>query len=711
MSEIALTGQYEEEEIDLLELLRVVIKHRWSILGLAFSFGLIATLVAFNMTPIYRSTATIMVRTERPKILSIDDVVNAQQGSLADYYQTQAEILKSREIAEKVVKKLDLVDNPVMDPRRKKPAFWKKWLAFAKGEEMTQQKAAKIVVDELRSGLNVNLVRNSQIVNISFDSPDKQLAAEIPNALAEAYIDNDMEARVEMTQKANAWLTQRMGGLRRKLESSEQALQAYREQANIVDTKGIALNGAGKQLDQISVDLIAARQRLAEAETAYDQVNALQGQPISAFESIPAVLKNALFQQAKENESKAEQTVAELSQRYGRLHPKMIAAQSSLKSAKENLVTQVNAVVGAIHKEYEMAKANEIAAEQAQGRMRSDIQNMSKKEFQLNVLQRDVDSNRQLYDLFMNRAKETNIGADLQSTVARIIDSAIPADFPVKPKKKLIVALAVLSGIFLGTLLAFLLEYLDNTVKRGEDVEKKLGSNLLGMVGIIDKGEPARNFIEDPNSEFSEEMRSIRTGVLLSSLDAPHKVLMVTSSIPQEGKSTLSMNLAFALGQMKKVLLIDSDLRRPSLGKTLSDDPNAPGLLEYLAGSAQISACIHRTSDPNVFLMPSGKLMTNPLELLSSRRFGELVGRLKEIYDMIVIDSPPVAAVSDALVLSKHADAVIYVVKADDTSSKLALSGIKRLREINAPVLGVVLNRVDLKEVREYGYGYRYAPA
>ncbi len=701
----------QEEENDLLDYWRTVVKHKRSIAGLSLLSGALAILVVFNMTPVYRSTATIMIQTERPKMLSMDDMYNVQQGSPTDFYQTQSEILKSRGLAEKVARRLDLVHNPVMDPRQQKQPFWKKWLGSAQSAPSDDQ-VLKSVVAELRSGLNIELVRNSQIIKISFDSVDRKLAAAVPNAFADAYIDSDLEARVQMTQKANAWLTERMVGLRQKLEESEQALQAYREQANIVDTKGIALNGAGKQLDQISVDLIAARQRLAEAETAYSQVRGLQGEPLSAYEAVPAVLKNVLFQQAKESESRAEQKVAELSQRYGNLHPKMIAAQSDLKSAKQNLGRQINAVVGAIQNEYEMAKANEIAAERAQGQVRSDIQNISKKEFQLNVLQRDVDSNRQIYDLFMNRAKETNIGANLQSTIARVVDQAIVSDAPYKPKKGLIVLLAVMVGLFLGTLLAFLLEYLDNTVKDGEDVENKLGLNLLGTVGILDRQEPARAFIEEPNSGFSESIRSIRTSVILSALDAPHKVVMVTSSAPQEGKSTICMNLAFSLGQMKKVLLIDADLRRPSLGKLLSDDASAPGLLDYLAGNAEIADCIHKTIESNVSLIPSGRVMTNPLELLSSRRFGELIEKLGGMFEMVVIDCPPVSAVSDALVLSRHANAVIYVVKADETPYQLAHSGIKRLREINAPLLGVVLNQVDLRKSEQYGaYRYGYAAA
>ena len=712
MDEIALGQAEHEEEIDLLDYWRTLVKYKWSIFGLAFSTGLLATLVVYNMTPIYRSTATIMIQTEKPKILSIQDIYDAQQGMGEDFYQTQVEILKSRGLAERVVRKLDLMNNPFMDPRQQKPPFWKSWLSSGASGTVPEEAVMKAVVGELKGGLTVEPVRNSQIIKISFDSPDKKLAAEVPNALADAYIESDLEAKVQMTQKASAWLTQRMGELKSKLDSSEQALQSYRIQQNIVDTKGIALNGAGKQLDEISSNLIAARQRLAEAQSAYDQVRNLNGQPFSAYESVPAVLKNPLFIQAKEAESKAEQKVAELSQRYGNLHPRMIAAQSDLRAARQNLGMQIGAVVGAIQKEYDMAKANEIAAERAQGAVRADIQDISRKEIQLNVLQRDVDSNRQLYDLFMNRAKEMNVGSNLQTTIARVVDPSIPSGSPYKPKKGMIMGLSFALGLVLGVMLAFLLEYLDNTVKDREDVENKIGMGMLGTVQMLDGksgSEPMRSFIDAPGSVFSESIRSIRTGVLLSSLDEPHKVVMVTSSVPQEGKSTISVNLAFALGQMKRVILLEADLRRPSIGKVLNDDPKAPGLLDFLAGTADLKSCIHKTESPNVFLIPSGQLLSNPLELISSRRFGEMIGKLSETFEMVVIDCPPVVAVSDSLVLSRHASAVIYVVRADETPYQLARSGIRRLQEVNAPLLGVVLNCADLRQAEGYGsYGYKY---
>ncbi len=703
----------KREKKDFLQYWRILVRHKLSILGLAFISVLVTTLVVYNMTPIYRSTATIMIQPDSPKILSIQDIYNAERVGGEGFLQTQIQVLKSREIAERVAKKLGLEKSSLFIPARQSTMFWDKWFSASAMKPVPESEKFKIIVARLEGGLSISTVQNSgQIIKISFDSSDRDLAASIPNAYAEAYIESDLEAKVQMMQKANAWLIQRLGDLKKKLDASEQALQAYRVQANIVDTKGIALNGAGKQLDEISSNLIAARQRLAEAQVVYYQVENLEGQPLPAYESIPAVLRNTLYIQAKEAESKAEQKVAELRQRYGSMHPRMIAAQSDLRIAENNLKVQIAAVVGAIKKDYEMAKANEIAAEQAQGQVRSDIQNMSRKEFQLNVLQRDVDGNRQLYDLFMNRAKEMNVGANLQSTIARVIDPSIPADRPFKPDKKKIIGMSLVIGLALGIALSFLFEYLNNTLKNREDVEEKVGMNTLGvihMLGAKSSDDAKRMFLDHPNSEFSESVRSIRTGVLLSSLDEPHKVVMVTSSLPQEGKSTLSVNLAFAVGQMKKVLLLEADLRRPSIADILHDDPSMPGLLEYLVGTAGLDQCIHKTESGNVSLIPCGKLLTNPLELISSRRFGEMLEKLSAMFEMVVIDSPPVVSVSDSLVLSRHASAVIYVVRADETPYQMVRSGIRRLRDVDAPLLGVVLNCADLKAEEGYGaYGYRY---
>jgi capsular exopolysaccharide synthesis family protein len=260
-----------------------------------------------------------------------------------------------------------------------------------------------------------------------------------------------------------------------------------------------------------------------------------------------------------------------------------------------------------------------------------------------------------------------------------------------------------------GIAMVFVLDYLDNTLHSVHDVERRLGVEVLGTVQVLDEGalgdKPAAHaFISDPNSLFSESIRSVRTSVLLSAIDEPHRVVMLTSTVPSEGKTTVSINLAFALGQMKKVLLVDGDLRRPSLAKSLGGLDGVRGLVDYLAEDATLEECIQPTDSPNVFVLTAGKNLSSPLELLSSQRFGETIAKVKEMFDMVIIDCPPLKPVSDSLVISRYANAVLYVVKADSTPHQLASAAIRRLQGIEAPLLGVILNQLDNKRTDRYGH-------
>jgi succinoglycan biosynthesis transport protein ExoP len=711
-----------DAETNLMDYFYLALKHQRSILWFVGLAVLLTMLVVFEMTPVYRSVASIEITAEKPKPLTTADLYNDSVHLGDDYIRTQMEILKSRVLAEKVISKLELDKHPAMESGEFTLAslkFWKSWFPAP-----TEEDLHGALVKRFSDALTIEQVRNSQVVKISFESPNRELAANVPNALAELYIENDLETKVQMMQKANGWLTRRMGGMRSNLEASEAALQNYREQKNIVDTKGVALNGASAQLDKISTNVITSRQQLSEAQNAYNQVKNLKGQPPSAFESIPAVLKSLLYQQTKAAEVRAENNVASLKDRYGSQHPKMVAAQAELAESKDSLARQVQSIVAGIEKEYEVAKENNRSAESTQSQVKSEIQNVNRKEFQLSVLQRDVDSNRQLYDQFMSRAKENNVGANLETTVAHIIDPAIPTKNPVKPQKGLIFGVVLVLGPVLGMMLAFLLEILDSTIKNAFEVESKLGMPMLGVVQILEpkkkraKGvtsyDAAMSFLKDSHSSFSESFRTIRTGVLLSAIDQPHKIIMVTSSLPQEGKTTVAINLASALAQMKRVLMVDADLRMPTVGKSFGEDPGKPGLLDVLVGTSTLAQAIHSTPSPNLFVLPSGKLLTNPLELVSSVRFEEALATLKGQFDMIVLDCPPVMLVSDSLVLSRQVDAVVYVIRADQTTRQQALSGLKRLQDVNAPLLGVVLNLVDLEKVERYSkykggyYSYGY---
>lgn len=318
-----------------------------------------------------------------------------------------------------------------------------------------------------------------------------------------------------------------------------------------------------------------------------------------------------------------------------------------------------------------------------------------------------MDTNRALYDTFLTRLKETAATSDLETVNARVVDAATVPNQPIKPKKGLIVVLAIFLAGLVGVGLSLLLEMLNNTFKGTDDVENKLNLPVLGILPLVkkkDRKEVAHLFESDKNKAFSESIRTIRTSVVLSGIDKPHKVIVVTSSVPGEGKSTVAANLAIAMGQMEKVILIDADMRRPTLAKNFDFAVGTPGLANVIAGTAGLKESIQKIN--GVDMLSAGAVPPNPLELLSSERFVALIERLKTVYDRIVIDSPPTQAVSDALMLGNLADALIYVIKSDDTAIPLAVKGVGQLLQSNAPVTGVVLNQVDMEKAKKHGYNY-----
>jgi capsular exopolysaccharide synthesis family protein len=697
--------------LDIVEYWRALSKRRWSIFGLTVLAAILATLIASNMRPLYRSTATLLIEQSKSKVVSIEEVYS--QGMVQrEYYQTQVEILKSEDLARKVVQKLKLTTHPEFDPRQAEPGWFARLTAIDGSTEQSKapDDVLKDVIQRFKRDLQIQSVRNSQLVQIGFVSHDKELAAKVPNALADVYIESDLEARMAMTQKASEWLRERMGELRAKVDTSEKALQDYRDRERIVDTKGLALSGAGRQLEELTKSLVESRQKRAEAESAYSLVQQIKtGRTQASYESVPVVLRHPLVQKMKEAESEAERRLSDAAKRYGPEHPKLVQAKAELEAAKENTRKQMEIVVGGLQKEYEAARANESAVERALSQSKADIQGLNRKEFQLGVLEREVQQNRNLYDMFVNRLKETSVGGDLQSTVARVIDPATIPGRPFAPNKALIVAIAAAVTLIVAALLALLLDRLANTVNSTSDVENRLGVAALGVLHKI-KGFTKKGFVSelaffnDTQSTFSEAVRTVRTSILMSALDDPHKVVVITSSVPEEGKTTLSFNLACALGQVKKVLLVDADMRRPKIGKLTGRNSKAPGLADLVAGQAQVSQCVFFDERAGIHILPAGTVPPNPLELLSSNRFGEVITKLKEAFDIVVIDSAPLQLVSDALVLSQFASSVIYVVKADATPYQVAQNGLKKLRRADAPVLGVVLNQLDLERAEKY-YG------
>ncbi len=718
----ALRQDESEDEIDLLKLWQTIWRRKWSIMTLVLVVSMVAILVVFSITPIYRAAATLLIEQKSAKVVSIEQVYGLD-GAGNEYLQTQFELLKSRALAERVVRQLNLTTHPEFDPRQQPEPLIDFKALFANfdfnqavpvtlpedleaGVDATEAEIFDEVTREFMQRISIEPQGKSQLVKVQVDMADARMSARAANALANGFIESQLEATMDMSLTATNWMNSRLGELREKLKVAEDRLQAYREAENLVDVQGVSTISAA-ELSLTGERMIDARRQRAEAESQYRQVQAMRGGGWERLASIPAVLGHPLIQQFKAEEAKAKAKYEEMSRRYGARHPAMEAARSDLSAASASLRGQVEQVVAGIERTYQLAAANENSLQASFNKNKTQIQDISRKEFKLRELQREVESNRALYDTFMTRLKETAATSDLETANARVVDQAVVPSKPVKPKKGLIVLIAALLAGFVGVGLTLLLEALNNTFKSTEEVEGRLNIPVLGILPMMKKGERsdlAHLFSRDTDKSFSESIRTIRTGVVLSGIDHPHKVMVITSSVPGEGKSTLSVNLAYALGQMEKVLLIDADLRRPTLGKNFDFPVGTPGLANLIAGTAKLDECIRHVD--GIDMIGAGTVPPNPLELLSSPRFAKALEVLKSKYERIIIDSPPTQAVSDAIVLSTFANSLIYVIKSDSTHIPLVEKGVGQLLQNNAPVSGIVLNQVDIKKAKKYGYSY-----
>lgn len=712
-----------ENIIDIRYYWSVLMQNKWWILALVLSASAMALFVASRIDPIYRATATVLIESNENNIVSIEGVYGMNTRA-KEYYLTQFEILKSNELAELLVDRLDLTSNPEFDPRQQQPFDWRDrlpsqlaimrtWFPREEDTALTDAALHAQVMAKVTKAIIIEPVNNTQLVKIHFETHDPALAARAANEMAEVYIENNMEARLKATQKAAGWLTGRLKELNSKLKESEERLQEYREKETLVDIAGVnTLNS--KELNELTLRYVSASDARARAQNPVDQMRAMGLNPsVDQLLELPAILQNELVRSLKARDSEARAKVAELSKRYGPRHPAMIAAQTEAEETRQDLSRHVMRVARGIESDYRAARETEQAIMAQMASAKKDAQNVNRKEFRLNELEREVQANRQLYDMFFTRAKETGEAGGLQAAHARVVDPALVPRVPVAPKKGLIVLMTITASLGLGILLAFVRDGMDDTIRTAEDIEDKLHTRLLGFLPKTKsrgRRRPLEGFLSANYSNFAEAVRSLRTGIKLAHIDRPLKVMLVTSTVPSEGKSTVALNAAEALGQMEKVLLIEADLRQPALARALGLNGNMDGLSDLVTNLTDLNSCINHLPDHGIDVIFAGKPPANPQELLSSKRFYMVLERLKLHYDRIIIDTPPVHPVSDALVLSSLVDGVIYVVKAGEIPTSLVARGIKRLYEVRAPVIGAVLNQVDLSRNRysEY-YGVEFS--
>lgn len=724
----------DQRELHLRDYLRVVAKRKYTVFTVLVLVLGGAVLYTLSAVPLYRGDVKVLIEKVEPSSLYGGYRWSAHD---PEFYETQYQLIKSHAVARRVVATLALETSELFLPAEgagaagpaERVSAWlsetwavaRRVLGFAPlapeppaGESALPRTPERQPLDEIaeqvRRGLEVRPVRDSRIAEVSYLSPHPRLAAAIANAAANAYIEQTLEMRLSSARQALGWMAKKAEEERSRLERSEKALQQYMR-ANDIVTMEDRIAVTPQRLADLSAQLTRAEARRKELQVLHAKVEELSAEP-GLLETLPAVASDPSLGALRAEILKAEQRISELSRRYGPKHPLMVKALEELEVLRDRRGLEVRRIVSSLRNEYELAVANEREFRGVLEETKARASGLNEKYIQYGILKREADANRQLYEALTKKLKEQSVTEDTQSVNLWIVEEAKVPEAPVYPRTRRNVLLGAVLGLLAGLGMAFLVEYLDNTVKGPDDVETTLGLPLLGVVSNL-RGRRARVeevLLDGKLTPVAEEYRSLRTALLLSSAQGPPRSVVVTSMTPEEGKTSTALNLAVALAQSgRPVVLVDADLRRPRIHKALGLG-NEVGLSTYLTGASGPEV-LQQTAVPQLRVVPAGPLPPNPQELLSSRAMAELARTLAPNGEVVIFDSPPVLTVADARLLAKLADGTILVARSKKVTCDELRAGVKLLRDIDARVLGVVLNRFDARRggygyYHRYGYGY-----
>lgn len=685
------------EETHLLDYVRMLYKRRWLAVT-AFLVVFVAGVVyTFTKTPIYQAKVQLLIEPENPNVVPFRQVMEQNyQYDASDYYQTQYKVLQSRSLARRTLDAAKLWSHP---------QFGGTASGARPGQAETPAQSAAI--SAFLGSLKVSPIRNSRLVDVTFSSPDPQLAARAANALAKSYIEQNVEMHFTVSKDASDWLGTQLAEQRKKVEESELQLQAYREKGDAValeDRQNIVVQG----LSEMSAAVTRARTERIQKEAEYNRVSALQRSG-GSLDSFPAILSNSLIQQLKVQLNDLQRQQGQMAEKFGDRHPEMVKVRSAIETTEARLQGEIAKVVESVRNAYLSAQAQEATLAAALEQKKGEALALNRSGITYSVLKREVESNRLIYDTLLQRAKETDVAAKDRAGSIRILDKAEVPQVPASPNRRLNLLLAFAGATVFAVGLAFFFEYLDNRIKSPDEVKGYLGLPFLGMVPAVKfddaRGSPTIN--NGVPRHFAEAFRTIRTNVLFSSAEDGPRSVVVTSAAPGEGKTLVATNVAMSLAQVgARVLLIDADMRKPRVQELLELKPG-PGLSNLLTGRAKASEAVRTTTVPNLHVLPSGPIPPNPAELLGSQRFKELLATLKEHFDWVIIDSPPVMAVTDAVLVGHRTNGVVFVIGSEMTNRNAALSALEQLDGVSAKLMGGILNRVKIDR-HSYYYSHHY---
>jgi capsular exopolysaccharide synthesis family protein len=753
---IDLVNEVEKNEgIGLRDYWGVIRRYIRIIIGSVFAAVFTAGVVLLSMTPVFTATATLLIEPRVPRIVEIQQVLaEPLQADEDDYFKTQYEILKSRSLAAQVIQDQNLGNNDLFAGTDKEQgvvaAFWsdvKTWVTEQTSRFFPQVPRGKPgntlggnsrATNTYLKALEVSPIKGTRLVNIAFSTPDPELSARIANAHAETYIRQGLSLRTSANQQAQKFLEDKLVELRARVESSEDALNSYRRGKGILsldDKENIVV----ERLADLNKRLTEAEAERIGLEAHYRLIR------MRDYDSLPAVINSVLIQNLKAQAVQLEGEVANLSSQFKAGYPKLAQVKAQLQETQLRLQQEVQKVVAGIESVYLAASAKEKGLRANMEAQKAAAMHLKDAAVHYAILSREVNTNKQLYDSVLERMKEVGVAAEIRASNIFVIDAAEPPLAPAHPKKRTALLFSALVGLLGGLGLAFFLKYLDNTFQTPEEAERYLGLPNLGLVPAFPKTH--RRFLERapgigrrslrkhghrlPASEMvfypdepeerpelpsypfgpvNEAYRTLRTGILLSEAEEPPKTVLFTSAIHGEGKTATVVNSAVTFAQMGvKVLLIDADLRRPMCHKILGMRKGL-GLGELLSGRIKPAWAIQPTHVHNLFFISCGSSSPIPTELLGSKKMCQILALARQHYDYILIDSPPVMAVSDSVLLSTMVDGVVLVVGGQDTPRHVVKQGCARLRYAHANILGMVLNRIkpDRDGYRVY---YSYSEA
>jgi polysaccharide biosynthesis transport protein len=706
-------------EPHLYDYLLILRKHQWLVLSFMLAVVTIVSIATFRMQPVYVATTRIEIDRENNNILPFQGTDSYDyMMDLENYIETQSKILTSETLALQTIRSGALAgtaDDPNEDLSSQ---------AITTGSLANQKRPPELAA--FLGSLSVRRVPNSRLMDISFESTNPLLASQIVNAHIKNYIDQNRRSHYQATTEATSWLTDQLDELRVRVKNSEDARLDYERKNQIweVDDKQ---NITTQRLSDINRQLTEAQTERMKKQSLFEFAKS------GEMDAVPEIRDSAIVQDLLRKRADMNAQLTDALNQYGPNFPKVLRLQSQLKELDVNLEREKKNAVARIESEYREARQREDLLTRNLDQQKAETNQMSERMVQYNMLKRDAEANKSLYDGLLTKLKEAGISSALQSSNIRIVDPAMVPTYPARPAKARNVVFAFLVGLVGGIGLALMREYMDNTVKTPDDIETLSRLPSLAVVpaftesngdgkrskkilsGITSNGHDRNVELvaqHAPKSQMSEAFRALRTSLLLSQAGHPPQVILVTSALPREGKTTAAANLAVTLAQLgDRTLLIDADLRKPGVGRLLNlGDGKYAGLSSYLAGVSSLDlVTIQHPLIPNLSAIPTGPLPPNPADLLSSHKFADAIVELRTKFKFIVIDTPPIMAATDAVILSVQADGVLLVVRSGETPKEAFTRTRDLLVSVKCHLLGVVLNAVD-SSAPDYYYSYRYYP-